>query len=333
MSLLVMIGEHGTLPCAIAVDDLLHGALGNPSAQDRVELDSLDRFELRARRFPFRIRRIEPDHAQHPSDTRRRSRPSRPIRHWPGTSRAAGSPARDFRSARARCRSESIRPSCRPASCESPRTARRRSPALAGRARVGQPRQRRPHREQRRQVVAGPRRGARRRSRIGKAGLVHRAADRLPDDVVRRAMDVVGVAGLPESRNVRDDQLRIDLPYRWRRRGSIRDRCRASSFPSRCRRARSASGKFRGRAASTDRARRKIRCGAPGSRWSRPPTCRLWSSSLMPIVRQPTSPIPGRSIWITSAPISAASSAANGCAINVPVETILTPCSGPNFSG
>ena len=52
----------------------------------------------------------------------------------------------------------------------------------------------------------------------------------------------------------------------------------------------------------------------------------------MPILRHPTSPIPGRSIWITSAPISAASSAANGCAIRVPVETIFTPCSGPNSS-
>src|SRR5215467_6317558 len=33
---------------------------------------------------------------------------------------------------------------------------------------------------------------------------------------------------------------------------------------------------------------------------------------------------------MTSAPISAASSAANGCAIIVPLETIRTPCNGPN---
>ena len=43
--------------------------------------------------------------------------------------------------------------------------------------------------------------------------------------------------------------------------------------------------------------------------------------------------MPGRSIWITSAPISAASSAANGCATSVPVERIRTPWSGPKGSG
>ncbi len=47
--------------------------------------------------------------------------------------------------------------------------------------------------------------------------------------------------------------------------------------------------------------------------------------SRMPMVRQPTSPTPGRSIWMTSAPMSAASAAPNGWAIRVPLEMIFTP--------
>src|SRR5712692_2380171 len=52
-----------------------------------------------------------------------------------------------------------------------------------------------------------------------------------------------------------------------------------------------------------------------------------------PSKRHPTSPAPGRSTWITSAPISAHIAAAKGWAISVPVETTRTPCSGPNGSG
>jgi hypothetical protein len=57
------------------------------------------------------------------------------------------------------------------------------------------------------------------------------------------------------------------------------------------------------------------------------------ASNRMPMVRHPASPLPGRSTWMTSAPISAASSAANGCAMSVPVDTIFTPCKGPKASG
>src|SRR6266852_2672449 len=57
------------------------------------------------------------------------------------------------------------------------------------------------------------------------------------------------------------------------------------------------------------------------------------AGSWTPSVRHPTSPAPGRSTWITSAPISAHIAAANGWAINVPVETTRTPWSGPNGSG
>src|SRR5579875_490735 len=53
----------------------------------------------------------------------------------------------------------------------------------------------------------------------------------------------------------------------------------------------------------------------------------------MPMVRQPTSPVPGRSTWITSAPISAANSAAKGWAISVPEDTMRTPWSGPKGCG
>ena len=45
-----------------------------------------------------------------------------------------------------------------------------------------------------------------------------------------------------------------------------------------------------------------------------------------------TSPSLGRSMWITSAPISAAIPAAKGWAIIVPLEMIRTPCRGPNCS-
>ena len=45
-----------------------------------------------------------------------------------------------------------------------------------------------------------------------------------------------------------------------------------------------------------------------------------------------SSPLPGRSIWITSAPISAAIAAAKGSATMVPVESMRTPWSGPNRS-
>src|SRR5712692_7333010 len=57
------------------------------------------------------------------------------------------------------------------------------------------------------------------------------------------------------------------------------------------------------------------------------------AGSWMPSVRHPTSPAPGRSTWITSAPISAHIAAAKGWAISVPVETTRTPWSGPNGSG
>ena len=46
-----------------------------------------------------------------------------------------------------------------------------------------------------------------------------------------------------------------------------------------------------------------------------------------------TSPMPGRSIRITSAPISAALAAEMCWATMVPVERMRTPCSGPNCSG
>ena len=54
---------------------------------------------------------------------------------------------------------------------------------LAEATRVGQPRERRPQREQRRDVVARPRCGAR-GWRLGKAGLVHDTAEGLAHDVV-----------------------------------------------------------------------------------------------------------------------------------------------------
>ena len=50
-------------------------------------------------------------------------------------------------------------------------------------------------------------------------------------------------------------------------------------------------------------------------------------------LRHTASPGPVRSIWITSAPISAAMAAAKGWAIMVPVDRIRTPCRGPNCRG
>src|SRR5208337_3508890 len=47
-------------------DDVDGRALVNPSAQNRVELDPLDRFEVGPRVLPFRIMLVEPDRAQQP---------------------------------------------------------------------------------------------------------------------------------------------------------------------------------------------------------------------------------------------------------------------------
>ena len=40
-----------------------HGAFADPSAQDGVELDALDRLQVGARALPLRVARIETDHA------------------------------------------------------------------------------------------------------------------------------------------------------------------------------------------------------------------------------------------------------------------------------
>src|SRR5258707_277552 len=62
-------------------------------------------------------------------------------------------------------------------------------------------------------VVARPGCGARGR-RCGEAGLVHDTAEGLTHDVVRGASDVIGMAILAVGADVRNHQLRIDLPYR-----------------------------------------------------------------------------------------------------------------------
>ena len=74
--------------------------------------------------------------------------------------------------------------------------------------------QRRPQAEQRRNVVRGPRVGTDGRVGVREAGLVHQAAERLPDHVVRGAAQIIGMAGLAVARHVRDHEFGVGFQHR-----------------------------------------------------------------------------------------------------------------------
>src|SRR5579871_1686420 len=193
--------------------DFVGRAFIDPAAQQRVEFDPFHRFDVEPRLLPFGIRRIESDRADqaivnladraqhHPSvlglEAVERLKAlglvPGPLAHQPLLE------VLDHRAAEGAMDRFVLRDVDRL--------------ALAEAARVGQTGQRRPQREQRRDVVTGPRRGARGR-RFGKTGLVHDAAEGLAHDVVRGAADVVGMPVLAVRADVRDHQFGVDLPHR-----------------------------------------------------------------------------------------------------------------------
>src|SRR5579875_2602512 len=141
------------------------------------------------------------------------------------------------------------------------------------------------------------------------------------------SLHMIGM-GAAQARNTRDYQARIALEHGLVVRPSLSHNPGGElsiQMSARSSRRISSSGPRAGSSVTQNMLRRS---------WIQfePTQCPSPASTFIPEVRY-GSPWRGGSIWITSAPISAASEAAKGWAILVPVDTIRTPLKAPNACG
>src|SRR6266851_9189061 len=192
-------------------DDLGGGTLGDPSAQNRVKLDTLDRVEIGLRVLPSGLFRVEADRAQ------------QTIVHF--GQRAHHDPS--VAGLKAVERLEALRLVTRALTHEAlvkifeHRAAKHPMNsfelrkvdglALAVGARVGERGERRRQREHRGHVISRPRRRAA-RGMVGITGLIHHPGKSLAHHIVRGAPHVARLPGLVEAGYVRNDEPGIDLP-------------------------------------------------------------------------------------------------------------------------